>query len=142
MIRSSRLFSYLLGAAAALAVGWFALSSQAAPAGPGAHATGAFKGAKVNGGTVTHETKDGKSMLTLSEDFKAPDTPDPHWQVVDSDGRAYLLNRLKIKGGLTGDKFSRTITVPAHVPNVAKVQIYCAWAEVVLGEASFETPVK
>ena len=26
-------------------------------------------------------------MLTLSEDFKVPDTPDPHWQVVDSKGR-------------------------------------------------------
>src|SRR3989441_4966258 len=32
-------------------------------------------------------TEGGQSVLTLSEDFKVPDTPDPHWQVVDSKGR-------------------------------------------------------
>ena len=46
----------------------------------------AFSGAKVNGGTVTHTMKDGKHVLTLSGDFQVPDTPDPHWQVVDSKG--------------------------------------------------------
>ena len=51
-------------------------------------------GAKVNGGTVTHMMKDGKHVLTLSDDFKVPDTPDPHWQVVDSKGQVYLLQRL------------------------------------------------
>jgi hypothetical protein len=40
---------------------------------------------------VTH-TKDGNNnVLTLSDDFKVPDTPDPHWQVVESHGSVYLL---------------------------------------------------
>ncbi len=96
-----------------------------------------FSGAKVNGGTVTHTMKDGKHTLTLSSDFKVPDTPDPHWQVVDSKGNVFLLQRLGIKG----DKVNRQITLPAYVKDVAKVQIYCAWAEALLGEASFNTRV-
>jgi hypothetical protein len=32
--------------------------------------------------------------------------------------------------------------VPSYIPNIAKVQVYCAWAEVLLGEASFSSPVK
>ena len=35
---------------------------------------------------------------------------------------------------------SMTITLPAYVTDVAKVQIYCAWAEAVLGEAPFDSP--
>jgi len=102
------------------------------------HTTKPFAGAKVNGGTATH-TKDGKvNVLTLSDDFKVPDTPAPHWQVVDSKGNAYLLQRLKIKG----DKLNRTIKVPSYVPDIARVQIWCSWAETLLGEASFESPVK
>ena len=50
------------------------------------HTSKPFSGAKVNAGTVTHSMKDGKDVLTLSSDFKLPDTPDPHWQVVDSKG--------------------------------------------------------
>src|SRR3954469_5739516 len=96
----------------------------------------AFSGAKVNGGTVTHSSKDGKTVLTLSDDFKVPDTPDPHWQVVDSKGNTYLLQRLSIKG----DKINRSITLPAYVQDVSRVQIWCAFAEVVLGEASFSQP--
>ena len=57
---------------------------------------------------------------------------------MDSHGNAYLLQRLKIKG----DKYNQTIEVPSYVHDVAKVQIWCAWAEVLLGEASFATPVK
>lgn len=102
------------------------------------HKTKPFTGAKVNGGMVTHEVKDGKHMLTLSEDFKTPDTPDPHWQVVDSKGNTYLLNRLMIKG----DKMNKTIMVPNDVYDVAKVQIWCGFAEVVLGETSFDPPIK
>ena len=49
-----------------------------------AHTTGQFQGPKANKGHVTHSTRDGKSVLTLSDDFIVPDTPDPHWQVVDS----------------------------------------------------------
>ena len=101
-----------------------------------------FAGGKVNGGTVTHSTKDGKDVLTLSDDFKVPDTPDPHWQVVDSKGNTYLLQRLNAKNlaGLAKDRLNSSITLPAYVKDVAKVQIYCAWAEAVLGEASFAAP--
>jgi len=98
-----------------------------------------FSGAKVNGGTVTMAVKDGKTTLTLSKDFQVPDTPDPHWQVVDTHGNVYLLQRLGVKslGGLAKDRVNMTITLPAYVKDVAAVQIYCAWAEAVLGEASF-----
>src|SRR5690349_10889739 len=50
------------------------------------HVTGTFSGAKVNGGAATHTIENGKSILTLSDDFKVPGTPAPHWQVVDSMG--------------------------------------------------------
>jgi hypothetical protein len=98
-----------------------------------------FSGAKVNGGTVTHTMKDGKHVLTLSSDFQVPDTPDPHWQVVDSKGNVHLLQRLPVKslGGLAKDRINTSITLPAYVKDVVKVQIYCAWAEALLGEASF-----
>ena len=102
-----------------------------------------FTGGKVNGGTVTHSMRDGKDVLTLSDDFKVPDTPDPHWQVVDSMGNTYLLQRLGAKslGGLAKDRINMSITLPAYVKDVAKVQIYCAWAEAVLGEAPFSAPL-
>lgn len=103
-----------------------------------AHTSRPFSGAKVNGGTVTHTTKSGKNMLSVSDDFQVPDTPDPHWQIVDSKGRVYLLDRLPLKG----DRVQRTITVPAYIQDVAKVQIYCAWAEAVLGEALFPAAMK
>jgi hypothetical protein len=98
-----------------------------------------FAGAKVNGGTVTSSMKDGRIVLTLSSDFQAPDTPDPHWQVVDGKGNVFLLQRLGVKslGGLAKDRILTSITLPAYVKDVASVQIYCAWAEAVLGEAPF-----
>src|SRR5690349_24464646 len=102
------------------------------------HTSTKFTGAKANTGTVTHTVVDGKNVLTLSDDFKVPGTPDPHWQVVDSKGNTYLLQKLTIKG----DKINRSITLPAYVQDVSKVQIWCAWAEVVLGEASFSQPVQ
>ncbi len=106
------------------------------------HTTNAFSGAKVNGGTVTHEMRDGRHVLTLSDDFKSPDTPAPHWQVVDSKGNVYLLNRLMIKGSvLGGERFNKSIKLPTYITDVARVQIWCAWAEALLGEASFSTPV-
>jgi hypothetical protein len=107
------------------------------------HTSKPFSGAKVNAGTVTHSTKDGRDVLTLSDDFKVPDTPDPHWQVVDSKGGTYLLQRLGVKnlGGLAKDRVNLSITLPANVKDVAKVQIYCAWAEAVLGEAAFSAPL-
>jgi hypothetical protein len=102
-----------------------------------------FAGAKVNGGTVTHAMKDGKHVLTLSSDFQVPDTPDPHWQVVDSKGTVYLLQRLPVKslGGIAKDRINTSITLPAYIKDVVKVQIYCAWAEALLGEASFNNRV-
>jgi len=106
----------------------------------GSHTSSQFKGPQVNKGTVTHSVKDGKSVLTLSSDFVVPDTPDPHWQVVDSSGNAYLLDKLKTQA-LSGASFKKEIVVPSYVKNVAKVQIWCAFAEVNLGEASFSSPV-
>ena len=102
------------------------------------HKSGPFQGAKANKGFVTHTTANGKSTLTLSDDFVPPQTPDPHWQIVDSNGKTYLLDRLTIKG----DKMNKSIVVPAYVPDIAKVQIWCAFAEANLGEAAFEHPVK
>jgi hypothetical protein len=102
------------------------------------HVSKVFSGAKVNAGTVTHTVQANQHVLRLSPDFEVPDTPDPHWQVVDSKGNVFLLQRLGIKG----DKVNLTITLPSYVQDVAKVQIYCAWAEAVLGEAPFATTLK
>jgi hypothetical protein len=119
------------------------LALTAGPALAQSHTSRPFSGAKVNGGTVTHSTKDGKDVLTLSNDFTVPDTPDPHWQVVDSKGTTYLLQRLGVKSlaGLAKDRVHMSITLPAYIKDVAKVQIYCAWAEAVLGEAPFNAPL-
>lgn len=104
----------------------------------GSHTSGPFSGAKVNGGTVTHTVQGSRHMLMVSNDFQTPDTPDPHWQIVDSKGNVFLLQRLAIKG----DKMNRSIVLPSEIRDIAKVQIYCAWAEAVLGEASFGSPLK
>jgi hypothetical protein len=102
-----------------------------------ADVTTPFTGKAVNGGTVTHEMQGGKHVLIVSSDFVVPGSPDPHWQVIDTKGNAYLLNRLTLKD----DKVNRSITLPAYIQDVAKVQMWCAWAEVVLGEASFTQPI-
>jgi len=106
----------------------------------GSHTSSQFQGPKANKGTVTHSIKDGKSVLTLSDDFVVPDTPDPHWQVVDSDGNVYLLDKLKTKAFI-GTSYKKEIVVPKYVKNITKVQIWCAFAEVNLGEAAFSSPV-
>ena len=105
------------------------------------HTSSQFQGPKANKGHVTHSTRDSKSVLTLSDDFVVPDTPDPHWRVVDSDGNVYDLDKLK-KKALLGDKYQKEIVVPGYVKNVSKVIIWCAWAEANLGEASFSSPVQ
>jgi hypothetical protein len=102
------------------------------------HVSPPFQGVKANTGTVTHTAENGMQILTLSDDFKTPDAPAPHWQVVDSKGNVYLLQRLDIKGG----KFNKQITLPSYIKDVARVQIWCAWAEVLLGETSFPQPVR
>jgi hypothetical protein len=101
------------------------------------HKSHPFTGVKANTGTVTHSKNGNQNVLTLSDDFKVPDAPAPHWQVVDSKGNVYLLQRLVVKG----EKFNKSIVVPSYVPDIAKVQIWCAWAEVLLGEATFDSPV-
>jgi hypothetical protein len=88
---------------------------------------------------VVHYVENGKSMLRVSDDFKVPDTPAPTWRVVDSNGAVYTLDAFKIKGG---NHEKRQIVAPSYIPNIAKVQVYCAWAEVLLGESSFSSPVK
>jgi hypothetical protein len=132
MIRSRQLCplrSTLLSALVVLALG--ATSTFAADV------TTPFAGKAVNGGTVTHEMQGGKHVLAVSSDFVVPGSPDPHWQVVDAKGNAYLLDRLKLKD----DKINRSITLPLYIQDVAKVQMWCAWAEVLLGEASFTQPI-
>ena len=104
---------------------------------PVEHKTGKFEGAKANQGYATHTTDGGKSVLKVSDDFVIPDTPAPSWQIVDSKGNTYLLNQFKIKGGT-----NRQVTVPAYIHDIAKVQVWCSFAEVLLGEAKFEAPVK
>ncbi len=127
----------LLAAFAALA-----LAASNAFAGD-THTSTKFQGAKANAGTVIHTVKDGKNILTLSDDFKVPEAPDLHWQVVDSKGNIYLLEKLKVKGGaIKADKLNQSIIVPAYVQDISKVQIWCAYVEVVLGEASFQQPVQ
>lgn len=102
-----------------------------------ADVTTPFAGKAVNGGTVTHEVQGGQHRLTVSADFQVPGSPDPHWQVVDSKGNTYLLDRLKLKE----DKINRSITLPAYIADVARIQMWCAWAEVLLGEAAFTRPI-
>ena len=103
------------------------------------HTSSPFKGIKANTGTATHRTlPDGKQVLSVSDDFVIPNTPAPHWQVVDSEGNVYLLQQLRIKDNTT----NRTITLPAYIKDVAKVRIWCSYAEALLGEASFAMPVR
>src|ERR1700746_1291002 len=96
------------------------------------HKSSNFQGPKANRGFVKQNNRDGKSVLTLSDDFVVPDTPDPHWRVVDSDGQVYLLDKLK-KKALLGDKYQKEIVLPAYVKNVSKVIIWCACAEATRG---------
>lgn len=101
------------------------------------HTTAGFRGPKANTGTAMHTYENGKSILRVSDDFKVPDTPAPTWRVIDSKGVIYTLDAFKIKGGE-----KRMVAVPSYVNNIAKVQVYCAWAEVILGEAPFSSAVK
>jgi len=101
------------------------------------HTSSMFQGPKANTGTVSHSIENGKSILRVSSDFKVPDTPAPTWRVVDSNGAIYTLDAFKIKGGE-----KREVEVPSYISNIARVQVYCACAQVLLGEASFSLPVK
>jgi hypothetical protein len=127
-MRSVLSFAAALVAVVGLAVGTTAQSS---------HTSKPFQGPKANTGTVSHSVVAGKHVLTLSDDFKVPDTPDPHWQVVTTKGQVFLLQKLTIKG----DKLNKSITLPAYITDVAKVQIWCSFAEVNLGEAAFAAAI-
>lgn len=118
--------------AALIATAGIALASDNGP-----HTTSMFQGPKANTGTAIHTIENGKSILRVSADFKVPDTPAPTWRLVDSSGNIYTLDAFKTKGGE-----KREVVVPAYVPNIVKVQVYCAWAQVLLGEASFSTAVR
>ena len=136
-MKMSRILKVML---VALVVTVLGVSVSNVAAQSGSHTSSQFQGPKANKGTVTHSTKDGKSVLTLSDDFVVPDTPDPHWQVVDSDGNVYLLDKLKTKAFI-GSNYKKEIVLPSYVKNVSKVVIWCAFAEVNLGEAKFSSPV-
>ena len=136
-MKKSRILKVML---VALVVTVLGVSVSNVAAQSGSHTSSQFQGPKANKGTVTHSTKDGKSVLTLSDDFVVPDTPDPHWQVVDSDGNVYLLDKLKTKAFI-GSNYKKEIVLPSYVKNVSKVVIWCAFAEVNLGEAKFSSPV-
>ena len=98
-----------------------ALAAAATTASAQTQTSSPFTGAKVNGGTVTAAVQNGKTVLTLSADFKVPDTPDPHWQIVDSKGNTYVLQRLGVKslGGLAKDRINMT-------PTAVKVRLHRA----------------
>src|SRR5262252_5547821 len=119
----------------------FALSLTAsgfARDGNNMHTSKPFMGVKANTGTVSHTRQGTQNILTLSDDFVVPDAPAPSWQIVDSRGNVYLLQQLRIKGG----KFNRSIVLPGYIKDIAKVQIWCSFAETLLGEATFDGVIK
>jgi hypothetical protein len=132
MLKQFRSFSVF-----ALMAMLFASSAMFAANKADVHTTSMFQGPKANTGTALHTYENGKSILRVSQDFKVPDTPAPTWRIVDSNGTIYTLDAFKIKGGE-----KREVNVPAYVKDIAKIQVYCAWAEVLLGESSFPSPVK
>ena len=113
------------------------LAASAAFAAGDPNTTSVFQGPKANTGTATLYHANGKTLLKVSSDFKVPDTPAPTWRVVDSRGNVYTLDAFKIKGGE-----KREVVVPSYIQDVVKVQVYCAWAEIILGEAGFQAAVK
>ncbi len=101
------------------------------------HSTSQFQGPKANTGAVNHTREMGHSVLRVTSDFVVPDTPAPTWRLVDSKGNIYTFDAFKIKGGE-----KREIVVPDYVQDIVKVQVYCAYAQILLGEASFRSAVK
>lgn len=98
----------------------------------------AFNGGAVPSGTVSHAKDGDRHVLTLSENFSIHDEPpDPHWRVIDSRGNVFLLNKLKVQD----DKINRSIVLPPYIHDVAKVQMWCAFVEAVLGEVQFSKPI-
>ena len=101
-------------------------------------ATKPFSGPAVESGTAALTREGGRYRLTLSDDFSIhQEPPDPHWRVVDRQGNVFLLDKLAVDGGKT----NKSIVLPPYIRSVAKVQMWCAFAESVLGEAPFAGPV-
>jgi hypothetical protein len=125
--------SFCVFAAAALVSASLSLADKHT----GGSTTTQFQGPKANTGMAMLFKENGKTLLKVSDDFKVPDTPAPTWRVVDSKGQIYTLDAFKIKGGE-----KRQVIVPAYVHDVVTVQVYCAWAEVLLGDAKFATAQK
>jgi len=96
-----------------------------------------FEGNAANTGTVTFYHEGGRNILKVSDDFQVPKAPAPTWRVVDSKGNIYTLDAFNAKAGE-----KRQVVVPAYVHDVKAVQVYCAFVEVLLGEASFSQPQK
>src|ERR1051326_4375565 len=114
-------------------VAMFAASAVFAASKMDVHTSSMFRGPKANTGTVSHSNENGKSILRVSADFKVPDTPAPTWRVVDSHGNIYTLDAFKVKAG---NNEKREVVVPSYVHDIVKVQVYCAWAEVLLDRKS------
>jgi hypothetical protein len=110
----------------------------------GEQRTNQFAGPKANTGMAIFYHDGAKAMLKVTDDFKVPDTPAPTWRVIDSKGNIYTLDAFKVKdSGILGTNTEkRQVALPGYIHDVAKVQVYCAWAQVLLGEASFPSPVK
>jgi hypothetical protein len=79
---------------------------------------------------------------------RCPTRPRRTGKIVDSRGDVFLLQRLMVKdingkmvGGKPAERLNRTIVVPSYVPDIAKVQIWCAFAETLLGETTFDSVV-
>src|SRR5207247_11198297 len=87
-MKMSRILKAMVVALVVTALGIAASGSFAQS---GSHTSSQFQGPKANKGTVTHSTKDGKNVLTLSDDFVVQDTPDNHWQDDVSVVQDYLL---------------------------------------------------
>jgi hypothetical protein len=99
--------------------------------------TSPFRGGAVPSGTVKHEREGDRHILVLSNDFSIhEEPPDPHWRVVDTRGNVFLLDKLKVQG-----RVNSRITLPGYITSVAKVEMWCAFAETVLGTAEFAQPV-
>ena len=68
-----------------------------------AHTTTKFEGVKANTGTASHSRQGNSDTLSVSDDFKIPETPAPRDQVVDSEGNIYRLTPLQTQRGSPQD---------------------------------------
>ena len=55
---------------------------------------------------------EGVKAKAVSDDVKIPETPAPHWQVVDSKGNVYLLIPMKTSDGKVSVEYVTPYTMP------------------------------